>query len=403
LYYKFQKIDLPLSRIIFKKSIKSIKMKNIALLFLAFLFCNFHAPIHKTSALNQEPKALEIGAAAPDFNLKGTDDKMYSLKSFAASKVLVIVFTCNHCPTAQAYEERIKQLATDYTAKGVQIVAISPNDPLSLRLDELGYSDVGDGFEDMQVRAESRQFNFPYLYDGDTQEVSNKYGPAATPHVFIFDAKRILRYSGRIDDVEKPTGKPTRFDTRNAIEALIAEKPVPLAKTKTFGCSIKWAEKRAIATKEKDEWAKEPVTLEAINDEGVKTLLQNKSDKLILINVWATWCGCCITELPDFVEINRMYRQRDFEFITISTDKLDKKDKALKTLTRLQAASKNYIYSDNDVYKLIELVDPEWQGALPYTLLIEPNGKVVYRTQGPIIPLEMKQMIVDNPFIQRVY
>jgi peroxiredoxin len=98
-----------------------------------------------------------------------------------------------------------------------------------------------------------------------------------------------------------------------------------------------------------------------------------------------------------------MYRRRDFEFITITTDKLDKKDRALKTLTRLQASSKNYIYSDNDVYKLIELVDPEWQGALPYTLLIEPNGKVVYRTQGSIIPLEMKQMIVDNQFIQRAY
>ena len=374
-------------------------MKNIKLLFLAFLFCNFHAPFTP----NEEPKSLEIGAAAPDFNLKGTDNKMYSLKSFAASKVLVIVFTCNHCPTAQAYEERIKQLATDYTSKGVQIVAISPNDPLSVRLDEMGYTDLGDSFEDMQARAKSHNFNFPYLYDGANQEVSNKYGPAATPHVFIFDKSRILRYSGRIDDVEKPTGKPTHFDTRNAIEALIAEKPVDLAKTKTFGCSIKWAEKRALATKEKDEWAKETVTLEPINDEGVKTLLKNKSDKLILINVWATWCGCCVTELPDFVEINRMYRRRDFEFITITTDKLDKKDRALKTLTRLQASSKNYIYSDNDVYKLIELVDPEWQGALPYTLLIEPNGKVVYRTQGSIIPLEMKQMIVDNPFIQRVY
>ena len=374
-------------------------MKNIKLLFLAFLFCNFHAPFTP----NEEPKSLEIGAAAPDFNLKGTDNKMYSLKSFAASKVLVIVFTCNHCPTAQTYEERIKQLATDYTSKGVQIVAISPNDPLSVRLDEMGYTDLGDSFEDMQARAKSHNFNFPYLYDGANQEVSNKYGPAATPHVFIFDKSRILRYSGRIDDVEKPTGKPTHFDTRNAIEALIAEKPVDLAKTKTFGCSIKWAEKRALATKEKDEWAKETVTLEPINDEGVKTLLKNKSDKLILINVWATWCGCCVTELPDFVEINRMYRRRDFEFITITTDKLDKKDRALKTLTRLQASSKNYIYSDNDVYKLIELVDPEWQGALPYTLLIEPNGKVVYRTQGSIIPLEMKQMIVDNPFIQRVY
>jgi peroxiredoxin len=369
-------------------------MKNLLLLLATFLCFSF--------IKTQEPKTLEIGAAAPDFNLKGVDGTLYTLKSFAKSKVLMIVFTCNHCPTAQAYETRLKKLVSEYGPKGVQVVAISPNDPLSIRLDELGYSDLSDSFDDM-LRAKDQNFNFPYLYDGETQEVSNKYGPMATPHVFIFDEKRMLRYSGRIDDVEDPKKTPKNFDTRNALDALVANKPLPVEKTKTFGCSIKWAEKVSLTNSEKEGWAKEPVTLENIDEEGLKKLLENKTDKLRLINVWATWCGCCVQELPDFMTINRMYRGRDFEFITISADKIEKKDKALKVLKEKQASNKNYIFTGDDTYKLIELIDKDWQGALPYTLLVEPNGKIIYQKQGTIDPMKMKTMIVDNPLIGRVY
>src|SRR5688500_391642 len=149
-----------------------------------------------------DPRPLEIGAAAPDFNLPGVDGKNHSLKDFAAAKVLVVLFTCNHCPTAQAYEERVMKMHADYKDKGVALVAISPNDPLAVRLDELGYTDVGDSLEDMQVRAKDRGFQFPYLYDGETQKASRAYGALATPHVFIFDRDRKLRYQGRIDDSE---------------------------------------------------------------------------------------------------------------------------------------------------------------------------------------------------------
>lgn len=370
-------------------------MKNLNVLLLFFVLMSF--------ALKAGPVSLKIGEKAPDFNLKGTDGKMYSLASFSDAKILVIVFTCNHCPTAQAYEERLKQLVVDYADKKVQIVAISPNDPTSVRLDEMGYTDLGDSYEDMQTRAKDHHFNFPYLYDGDTEGVSLKYGPAATPHVFIFDAQRLLQYSGRIDDVENPKKTPKNHDTRNAIEDLLANKTVAVPTTKTFGCSIKWAEKKVLTNQEKEEWAKEAVTLDIIDDAGIKTLLANKTDKLRLINIWATWCGPCVTELPDFNAINHMYRRRDFEFITISADKPEKKDRALKILRGLQLSAKNYIFNSDDSYKLIELIDPQWQGALPYTLLIEPNGKIIYAKQSTIDPLEMKRKIVEHPLIGRVY
>ena len=166
------------------------------------------------------------------------------MTSFSKYKILVIIFTCNHCPTAQAYEERIIQLAKDYNPKGVGIVAVQPNDPKSIRLDELGYTDMSDTYTEMKSRAKQKKFNFPYLYDGDKQAMAKAYGPATTPHVFIFDKERNLRFQGRIDDVEKPSEKPTSFDTRNAIEELLQNKEVTVKTTKVFGCSIKWAEKK---------------------------------------------------------------------------------------------------------------------------------------------------------------
>jgi thiol-disulfide isomerase/thioredoxin len=233
--------------------------------------------------------------------------------------------------------------------------------------------------------------------------MSKAYGPSTTPHVFIFDKARKLRYQGRIDDTEKPTSTPKSLDTRNAIDALLQNKEVAVQTTKVFGCSVKWAEKKEWQKKAQQEWAKEDVSLQTIDEAGIKELVQNKSDKLRLINVWATWCGPCVKELPSFVEINRMYRGRDFEFVSISADSPSNKEKALSFLKKKQASGANYLFAIDDKYKLIEAIDPKWQGALPYTILVEPGGKIVYAKQGIIDPAEMKRKIVDNRLIGRVY
>jgi thiol-disulfide isomerase/thioredoxin len=340
-----------------------------------------------------EPATLGIGAPAPDFNLPGVDGRNYRLSDFSDAKILVVAFTCNHCPTAQAYEQRIKALAQDYRGKGVALVAISPNDPQAVRLDELGYTDLSDSFEEMKIRAQDQKFNFPYLYDGDEEKVSRAYGPTSTPHLFIFDSGRKLRYAGRVDDSEKGD-KVKSSDARNAIEALLAGRPVPVQKTKTFGCSIKWSEKRASVKSALQEWAGEPVSLQTIDEAGIRKLVRNDSKKLRLINVWATWCGPCVIEFPELVAINRMYRGREFEFVTISADAPENKEQALGFLKKQQASSSNYIFSIDDKYKLVEAVDKEWPGALPYTILVEPGGKVIFRVQGELSPLELKKAIV---------
>ena len=359
--------------------------------------------ITAAGAFAADHPTLPIGSNAPDFKLPGIDGKTYSLASFKNANILVVVFTCNHCPTAQAYEERLINLTKDYKSRGVAVVAIMPNDAKSVQLSELGYADVGDSFQEMKLHAKRKHFNFPYLYDGATETVAKAYGPVATPHVFIFDKDRKLRYQGRIDDVEKPTGIPKNKDAQNAIDALLSGKEVETKTTKVFGCSIKWAEKEDLVAKADKEWAQQPVTLDTIDEQGIKDLIKNNSDKLRLINVWATWCGPCVNELPSFVSINRMYRQRDFEFITISADNPEKKDKVLKSLQKLMLSNTNYLFNSDDKYKLIEAVDPNWAGALPYTILVEPGGKIVYAKQGPIDPMEMKTMIVENKMIGRYY
>src|ERR1051325_10507627 len=177
---------------------------------------------------------LAIGAPAPDFCLPGIDGQMHCLKEYASAKILVIAFTCNHCPTAQLYEQRIMKLVDDYKDKGVTLVAIEPNNPNAVLLDELGYTDVGDSLDDMKVRAAYRHFNFPYLYDGETQKISTAYGPSATPHLFIFDSERKLRYQGRVDNTPRKNLATTK-DARNALDALLAGKKCVKRVTRVFG------------------------------------------------------------------------------------------------------------------------------------------------------------------------
>ncbi len=349
-----------------------------------------------------EVNTLEIGAKAPDFRLPGVDGKFYELADFDDAEVLAIVFTCNHCPTAQAYEQRVINLANDYQDQGVAVVAISPNSPISLLYGELGYSDLGDTYEDMQVRAEDMDYNFPYLYDGDDHAVSIQYGPVATPHIFIFDKAKNLQYVGRLDGSEKP-GSANAEDARSAIDAVLAGEEVTEPKTKTFGCSVKWAWKDEYKDKVYADWEEKPVDLEMIDEAGIADLLKNDTDKLRLINVWATWCGPCVLEYPEFVVMHRMYRDRAFEFISISADRPEQQEKAQKFLDKENSAVQNYLFAKDDKYALIEAIDPEWEGALPYTILIEPGGKRIYSQQGTIDPLALRKTIVDHELMGRYY
>jgi thiol-disulfide isomerase/thioredoxin len=335
---------------------------------------------------------LPLGSNAPDFNLLGVDGRNYSLKDFADAKILVIVFTCNHCPTAQYYEERIKQIASNYKAKGVAVVAIMPNDPKSVRIDELGWSDLGDTFDEMKIRAKDHQFNFPYLYDGDTESVAHVYGPAATPHVFMFDAGRKLRYVGAIGNAER-IQHVTKQYLRDALDALLDGKEPPMAQTKVVGCSIKWSGKEASAQAYLNKLAAEPVSVSPADTNALQALRKNDSGKFRLVNFWATWCAPCLVEFPEFVTINRMYRNREFELVTVSINQPDEQNSVLEFLKKQQASNRNLIFASADREALINAFDPDWSGTAPYTVLISPEGKIIYSEVGSVDALALKRAI----------
>ena len=196
-----------------------------------------------------------------------------------------------------------------------------------------------------------------------------------------------------MDDSERPEFVKTH-DLRNAIDALLAGRDVEVKQTKSFGCSIKWAGKEEAVKQHLAKLAAEPVSVELVDAEGLNALRKNDSGKVRLINFWATWCGPCVTEFPDLITINRMYRHRAFELVTVSANYPDEKKEVIAFLQKRQASCRNLLFGETDKYKLMEAFDPKWDGALPYTILLGPNREVLYRQQKAIDPLELKRLIV---------
>jgi peroxiredoxin len=342
------------------------------------------------------PPILKIGSSAPDFSLSGVDGKTHSLKDYASSKVLAIIFTCNHCPVAQMYEKRIKQLTSDFESKGVAVVAINPNDPKAVHLSEMGYTDLGDSLPEMKLRAQYRHFNFPYLSDGATQSVALKYGPTATPHAFIFDKDRKLRYEGRIDSNPREE-LATKHEARDAINALLSGQPVAVTDRPAVGCSTKWAYKEAGTQSELAQEAKQPVSVDLISIDQLKMLRKNSgTDKLLLADFWATWCAPCVEQIPELETMFRMYRRRAIDIVTVSINTPDEKEMVLKFLKQQHAFNKNLLLNTNDAADGVPAFGAGWTGGVPFTALIGTNGEVLYKTQGQMDLLALKRAILKN-------
>ncbi len=379
---------------------------RLCVILVGLLSASFAAP-----PVPEGIETLKPGSKAPAFNLPGVDGKNHTLQDYADADILAVLFTCNHCPSAQGAESRVKKLVKDYESKSFQLIAISPNDPDSIRLNELGYSVYGDTLDDMKKHAKDRGFDFPYLYDGETQATAKEYGAMVTPHIFIFDKERILRYVGRIDDSR--FGDPATIkvhDARAAIDALLAGNPVAKSTTRAQGCSTKWAFKRHLVKEYNEAFEAKKVTLEKADSDLIAELAANKTDKLRLINIWATWCGPCIAEMPNLIEIGRQFETRGFDMITISLDDPGQIDKVQTMLQRFHAAmprlteasvkeegrnTNNYLF-DGDTDSLATALDEKWDGTLPYSILIAPSGEIIYRVSGEVDPDKLRQVIVEK-------
>jgi peroxiredoxin len=358
-----------------------------------------------------DTRQLKLGDAAPDFSLRGVDDRTYSLADFKDAPVLMVVFLSNHCPYSHAAETRLLPLYAEMKTRGVAVVAINPNSPEGVGIYELGYSKYNDSFPEMKLYAKERGFTFPYLYDGDTQRVAKAYGCLCTPHVFIFDGQRRLRYMGRLDDSPYADASTvTTPDARNAIEAVLADQPVAVPVTKLAGCSVKWLENKGSIVKLNEQWESTPVSLEAVDAAGVTALVQNRTSQLRLINVWATWCVPCVQEFPNLVTLTRQLENRNFELITISVDSIPDRPKTLAFLQKQHAAlpnrvqrvvraegrsTDNYLFSGK-IEALQQTLDAAWPGPVPYTLIVAPGGQIVYRHVGAFDLAEVRAKLVEQ-------
>ena len=197
-------------------------MKNLLIIGLAILV---------SLAFTVEKGGYIVGDEATDFKLKNVDGKMISLSSYENAKGYIVVFTCNSCPYSVAYEDRIIELQKKYADKGFPVIAINPNDDVK---------SPKDSFDKMKLRAKEKKFNFAYVYD-DTQEITKAYGATNTPHVYVLDADRTVKYIGAIDNNTKSASDADKKYVEDAVEALLAGKKVQTEKTKAIGCSIKWA------------------------------------------------------------------------------------------------------------------------------------------------------------------
>ena len=336
---------------------------------------------------------LPIGSSAPDFSLPGVDGKAHSLSDYAASPVLAVIFACNHCPISQMYEQRIQELYNDYTPKGVAVVVIQPNDPNALRIDELDSSDISDTLDEMKIRVAWKHLTYPYLYDGETQSVTRAYGPQATPHVFIFDSTRHLRYEGRFDNSYRIEQVKTQ-DARNAIDALLLRNDPPVAHTGSFGCSTKWAEKAADRTAALQKLDAKPVDVTAVSSDGLKTLRANPTKKYALINFWATWCGACVDELPELEETFRMYSVRDIDYVLVSANQPDERDGVLRMLKHFHSTGRNLLFDSADTETMQKAFNPKWDSAVPYTVFLDPDGKILYEQLGSLDILKLRRTIL---------
>ncbi len=347
------------------------------------------APTAPRPAAGLQPDAehpvMKIGTHIPDFTLPGADGKTHSLKEWANAKFLMIAFECNHCPESQNYESRIKQLYDDYKGKGVQLVAINPNNPASVRLNEEGYTDLEDSLPEMKLRMADRHITWPYLYDGETQSTATKFGVVATPHIFIFDKDRNLRFEGQIDDNQRPDLVKTR-DTRNALEELLAGKPVTVTDTRVHGCSTKWLSKAIGSQSREAEMQaimKEPVKLGTADADALKKLKSNTSGKVQVVTFWSTKCPTCAESFHDLETTWRMYRLRAFTFVSVATDPVADQAAVTSFLEKEHASSPN-MQSTVDLAAAQAAFGEKWKANSMFTEVIGSDGKVLYRKEGKL-------------------
>jgi peroxiredoxin len=346
-----------------------------------------------------------VGQPAPDFTLKDLNGKTHSLKDHRG-QIAVIVFVSTECPFSNAYIERLRAIASDYSKKNVTLLGVNANPAESLA--------------QIREHAGKNKLDFTILKD-EGSRVADAYGATRTPEVFVVDGSGVLRYRGRIDNA-KEIARVQRSDLREALDEMIAGKPVSVAETKSFGCPIKMVRKNAAASGGQQSGIEELAFIQAsyspnlasafvpqkkparkpaaakksaapaaapqvalLKPEDFNKFKDAANGKVLVINFWATWCGPCIAEFPEFVALDRKYRAKGVKVVGISADEVtDIKRKVIPFIRRQKVQFDIVVQDTDDPQQMIDAVYKEWAGELPATFVYDKQGNLVYKHLGII-------------------
>ena len=331
-------------------------------------------------AQTKPPQASLLGARAPDFRLADLDGVVHSLSDYRG-RVIVVSFLATKCPISNQYDARIRTLADDYANKGVAFLAINSSSDESIGM--------------IRAHAEKNQFDFPILKD-ENSAVADLYGAIRTPEVYVVDSKGVIRYHGRIDNSRSAAGV-RRSDLREAVNELLAGTDVSVAETKSFGCLIA----RAQTATGKKTGAGSPSAVAGphvglIKPDGYVKLLEGAKGKVLVVNFWATWCGPCVAEFPEFVALDGKYRDLGVRFVGISADEVsDLQLKVIPFVRERKVRFDIFVQDVEDPQEMIDVIDKKWEGVLPTTFVYDRQGKLSFTHFG-IIDRDQLILAIEN-------
>ena len=339
--------------------------------------------------------ALDHHAEMPQFKLRGVDGSVFDSALGIGSPLLAVVFLSNHCPASQMFQGELIMLANEYRSKGFRLIAISPNDPEAIPPDELAYSDLGDSLPEMKIRAKELKYPFPFLYDGETQQTAKMFGVKVTPHVYLFDKNRKLRYSGRIGDPKNPRVQE-RQELRQALKALVNGDEPPIVRGRAFGSSIKWAKNREFVIKMHERYSRETVLLREVDKRTLEFIRRNKAAWPKMIYVWSISDKTKREDLLQLSAIHKIYRKRGLEWITVCIENNTQKEDVYKLLKETQSSGRNFMAHGSDISPLADLRAEKGNRITPYIALVEPGGAISHRSTDGLLPLELKRYILST-------